>query len=46
MDGGDILVVKEQKGHGEIDFVSFMAQEKDDQWSKIQRYLKTTHAFL
>ena len=35
MDGGDILVVKEQKGHGEIDFISFMAQEKDDQWSKI-----------
>jgi len=35
MDGGDILVVKEEKSFGEIDFKSFVAKNKDSEWSNI-----------
>ena len=46
MDGGQILVVKEEGSYGEIDFQSFIANNKDAEWSAIQRMLKTTHAHL
>ena len=46
MDGGEILVVKEEKSFGEIDFQSFVAKNKDSEWNNIQRMLKTTHAYL
>ena len=47
MDGGEILVVKEKKGGGdEMDFGSYVAKNKDEQWNHIQRMLKSTHAHL
>lgn len=39
-------MVKEQGSHGEIDFYSFIAKNKDDEWNKIKRSLNTTHAYL
>lgn len=46
MDGGDILVVKEEKSHGEIDFQSYISKNRDAEWNHIKRMLKTTHANL
>lgn len=47
MDGGDILVVKEKNSAGgEMDFGSYVAKNKDEEWNNIQRMLKSTHARL
>ena len=46
MDGGDILVVKEEKSHGEMDFQSYISKNRDAEWNHIKRMLKTTHANL
>ena len=47
MDGGEILVVKEEKSHGgEMDFGSYVAKNKDEEWDHIKRMLKSTNAHL
>ena len=42
----DTLVVQEEKSYGQIDFQSFIAKNKDQEWVKIKRMLKGTHTHL